>query len=67
MKVLKFIAVLLLVAFTACKNQEKKTTVEPEVIKETETSKTYAEISIKEGGHWEGRIYKDGTFKNYKA
>jgi len=26
--------------------------------------KTYAEISIKEGGHWEGREYIDGHFKN---
>ncbi|WP_373056640.1 DUF4861 family protein [Zunongwangia sp. H14] len=25
---------------------------------------TYAEISVKEGGHWEGREYIDGEFKN---
>ncbi|MDT0644637.1 DUF4861 family protein [Zunongwangia sp. F363] len=25
---------------------------------------TYAEISVKEGGHWEGREYIDGQFKN---
>lgn len=27
-------------------------------------SKTYAEISVKEGGKWEGRKYIGGTFKN---
>ena len=27
-------------------------------------SKTYAEVSVKEGGKWEGRKYIGGTFKN---
>ncbi|WP_300977302.1 DUF4861 family protein, partial [Flavobacterium sp.] len=27
-------------------------------------AKTYAEISVKEGGKWEGRKYIGGTFKN---
>jgi len=30
----------------------------------TESSKTYAEISVKEGGKWEGRKYIGGQFKN---
>jgi hypothetical protein len=66
MKALKFIAVLLLVSFTACKNQEKKaddSATSSEIAKD-EALKTYAEISIKEGGHWEERKYIDGTFKN---
>lgn len=64
MKTLKIIAALLLISVVACKNQDKKTTVEPEVVKEQEALKTYAEISIKEGGKWEGREYIDGTFRN---
>lgn len=64
MRSLKIVAILLLISFVGCKNQDKKTTVEPEVIEETETLTTYAEISIKEGGHWEGREYIDGNFKN---
>jgi hypothetical protein len=28
------------------------------------SSKTYAEVSVKEGGKWEGRKYIGGTFKN---
>lgn len=67
MKTLKFIAILLFISVIACKNQEKK--IETEVaVSETpynmKTAKTYAEISIKEGGHWEGREYIDGAFKN---
>ena len=64
MKSLKIVAILLLISFVGCKDQEKKTTTETVVIEETETLKTYAELSIKEGGHWEGREYIDGTFKN---
>lgn len=64
MKTIKIIAALLLISVVACKNQDKKTTVEPEVVKEQEALKTYAEISIKEGGKWEGREYIGGTFKN---
>ena len=64
MKSLKIVAILLLISFVGCKNQEKKSTTETVVIEETETLKTYAELSIKEGGHWEGREYIDGTFKN---
>lgn len=67
MKAFKFITILLLVCFTACKNQEKKAEAAPvqsETSYDMKTAKTYAELSIKEGGHWEGREYIDGTFKN---
>ncbi|MEX1381762.1 DUF4861 family protein [Lutibacter sp.] len=64
MKTIKIISALLLISVVACKNQDKKTTVEPEVVKEQEALKAYAEISIKEGGKWEGREYIGGTFKN---
>lgn len=67
MKTLKITIALLFVSFVSCKNQEKKANLEvsePAVTFNIETAKTYAEISIKEGGHWEGREYIDGTFKN---
>ena len=55
MKMIKSIAALLLVSLFSCKAQEKQLAT---------TSKTYAEISVKEGGKWEGRKYIGGTFKN---
>ena len=68
MKAVKITLILVLMSLVACKNQEKKTEVEPvvedEVSIDMKTAKTYAELSIKEGGHWEGREYIDGTFKN---
>lgn len=67
MKTLKFFLVLLIVSAVSCKNQEKKVEVnapEPAESYNMETAKTYAEISIKEGGHFEGREYIGGTFKN---
>lgn len=65
MKTLKFTAILLFISLVACKNTDKKVEVaEPETTYNIETAKTYAEISIKEGGHWEGREYIEGTFKN---
>lgn len=67
MKIVKIIAILLLIIFTACKNQEKKEEIETAVSETSynmKTAKTYAELSIKEGGHWEGREYIGGTFKN---
>jgi len=65
MKILKLIAVLILISVISCKNQNKKKEVD--LVEQTtyeETAKTYAELSIKEGGHWEGREYIGGTFKN---
>lgn len=67
MKTLKIITILLFLSLMSCKSQGKKVKVEPVINDSTyqmETFKTYAEISIKQGGHWEGREYIDGTFKN---
>jgi hypothetical protein len=55
MKIIKSIAASLLVSLFSCKAQERKIGI---------TSKTYAEISVKEGGKWEGRKYIGGVFKN---
>jgi hypothetical protein len=55
MKIIKIASVIVLGCFVSCKAQEKQSTT---------TSKTYAEISVKEGGKWEGRKYIGGTYKN---
>lgn len=55
MRTMKSIAALVLVCQFSCVAQEKKM---------SNTAKTYAEISVKEGGKWEGRKYIGGTFKN---
>ncbi len=34
---------------------------------QSKNKKTYAEISIKEGGEWNGRKYKGGAFKNVES
>ncbi|MGB5263514.1 MAG: hypothetical protein WBN28_07935, partial [Lutimonas sp.] len=60
-----FLIVLLL---SSCKNEVKEeATAEVSIIPEEPSSKTYAEISIKEGGNWEGREYMNGHFKNVEA
>lgn len=68
MKTLKIIAVLFLLSSISCKNQEKKAKDETDKTNtayDMKTAKTYAEISIAEGGKWEGRVYENGTsFKN---
>jgi len=65
MKSLKFTVIIVLISLTSCKNQDKKVEVEEtSTTYNIETAKTYAEISIKEGGQWEGREYIGGTFKN---
>jgi hypothetical protein len=69
MKTLKIISVLFLVSLFACKNQDKKvesSSQADEIQMESTTSpKTYAEISIAQGGEWKGRVYEGGTsFKN---
>ena len=57
MKTLKKIAfVLLACQFVACAQQ-----------KEATQGKAYAEISIKEGGQWNGQKYEGGTFKNVNS
>lgn len=55
MKIIKIASVIVLGCLVSCKAQEKQSTTK---------SKTYAEISVKEGGKWEGRKYIGGTFKN---
>jgi hypothetical protein len=55
MKIIKSIAAIALVSLFSCKAQEKQVAAK---------AKTYAEISVKEGGKWQGRKYIGGTFKN---
>jgi hypothetical protein len=55
MKIVKIVAGLFLITQFFCKAQQKQLPTK---------SKTYAEISVKEGGKWEGRKYVGGTFKN---
>lgn len=67
MKTLKLTIFLLIMSLVACKNTAQKPIeeiVKTEVDYNIKTAKTYAELSIKEGGHWEGREYIDGTFIN---
>lgn len=56
-------SVLALTSCIACKKNTENTTIEKPTVAES-PSKAYAEISVKEGGHWEGREYINGTFKN---
>ena len=64
MKKNKFItSALVIITLFSCKKTTEEATIEKSTVTEN-PSKTYAEISIKEGGHWEGREYIDGTFKN---
>ena len=37
---------------------------DPAIVKPALKKQTQAEISIKEGGEWNGKVYKGGTFKN---
>ena len=54
--------------FLSCEQQAKNNEETDRTITETQTNeqieKTYAELSVKEGGEWEGREYKGGEFKN---
>ncbi|NHN25820.1 DUF4861 domain-containing protein [Flavobacterium jejuense] len=60
--------ILVLSSLIACKkNVEPTTPVEEPVVAVENTPKTYAELSIKEGGHWKGREYLEGTFKNVNS
>jgi hypothetical protein len=55
MKALKILPALLLLSLLACKNQDKKSEPMTEDSTEMESApmqKTYAEISIAEGGEW---------------
>lgn len=51
------------ISLVSCEeNKEQQQAVQQE--KELAVPQTYAEISVKEGGQWEERSYKGGTFKN---
>ncbi|KAB5485736.1 MULTISPECIES: DUF4861 family protein [Flagellimonas] len=59
---------IVLLGFTACKQEKKEAEKKAEVV-EVATAAPYAEISIKEGGTWEDgprghKEYIGGTFKN---
>lgn len=64
------LAVLILLFLLGCKEAKKENqnvdAAETQNI-EMSTAKTYAEISIKEGGKWEGREYIGGSFKNVNS
>ena len=67
--IMKKLAILTIVFLSLFSCKEKQTNTSSESVTEvtserTKSSKTYAEVSIKEGGHWEGREYINGTFKN---
>ncbi|HQZ23903.1 MAG TPA: DUF4861 family protein [Flavobacterium sp.] len=59
MKTIKIATALIVLSLASCQAQNNTGT--------TQTSKTYAEISVKEGGKWEGRKYIGGTFKNVQS
>ncbi len=63
---LNLMLILSLLAIGACKENPKKEIEVAEVEIEDTLAKTYSEISIKEGGQWEGRTYvgDNFTFKN---
>lgn len=54
MRIIKVAAALLLVCTISAQAQHKQ----------SKKAKSYAELSIKEGGKWVGRKYEGGTFKN---
>lgn len=58
MKTIKIITALLLISYTGVQAQQKN---------KKKQAKTYAEISVKEGGKWVGRKYEGGTFKNVSS
>lgn len=54
-------ALLLVLALGACRDKTTKTERENTPIK-VETPRTHAELSVKEGGSWEGKVYRGGSF-----
>jgi hypothetical protein len=59
MKTAQITAAIFLLSLASCQTQKNRTP--------NSNSKTYAEISVKEGGKWEGRKYIGGTFKNVQS
>lgn len=67
MKKVFYPAILILFCLLSCKqakNENKKVEIPLKNDEIGATPKTYAEISIKEGGAWQGREYIGGAFKN---
>ena len=65
MKNLAILSIVILSLFS-CKEKKSENILDAsnDVTEVQMPPKTYAEISIKDGGHWEGREYIDGHFKN---
>lgn len=63
------ILAILFISLISCKDKQSKNSdiTTSDTDKFEMTPKTYAEISIKEGGHWQGREYIDGHFKNVNS
>ncbi|MDT0686982.1 DUF4861 family protein [Autumnicola psychrophila] len=58
------VAITSVMAFSCKDNKEQpQTELQEEAVKEADRE-TYAELSVKTGGQWEGREYKGGTFEN---
>lgn len=66
MRKVNVLLVLGVLIIGSCKQNEKKQEAELEMTTEKKMAKTYAELSIKEGGEWQGKKYvgEDFTFKN---
>ena len=61
-----------MVSIIGCKKQEEKKITDSPItenvqVEEPVLNKTYAEISIKEGGKWVDRKYEGGNFKNVES
>lgn len=62
-----YLLIILVVFLFSCKNTEKSEQIALNKISgntPTDSRDTYAEISVKEGGFWEGRQYRGGDFQN---
>ena len=61
----RLLAIAISTIFFSCKeNQEQQQNTIQEETSQTVEGKTYAEISVKKGGEWQGREYVGGTFEN---
>lgn len=65
MKKLSFLVVFSLLTLASCKEKAKEESTTSDIKEKVASPQTYAEISIKVGGHWEGKKYiGDNTFRN---
>lgn len=58
------LAALVLFTFSCKENKEEKNQEETVESQNSFSGETYAEISIKKGGEWQGKEYVGGTFEN---